>query len=139
MHKSGVEDGVEDGVITQSEYLVAKLASDHRIPKRVSNAFIETVTLDDFNPDDIRFDKVQTIEDLISKVHHGGTIQEFDFWKQEDGDQEVKLFVRLLRQIIEDLLAIPRFKDCQYLSFEMHERNGVRIFGAATICGCGAA
>jgi hypothetical protein len=63
MHESGVEDGVEDGVITQSEYLVAKLASDHRIPKRVSNAFIETVTLDDFNPDDIRFDKVQTIED----------------------------------------------------------------------------
>jgi hypothetical protein len=63
MHKSGVEDGVEDGVITQSEYLVAKLASDHRIPKRVINAFIETVALDDFNPDDIRFDKVQTIED----------------------------------------------------------------------------
>jgi hypothetical protein len=44
----------------------------------------ESVKGDDFNPDDIRFDKIQTIEDLISKVHHGGKIQEFDFWKQED-------------------------------------------------------
>ncbi len=43
------------------------------------------------------------------------------------------LIVRLLRQIIKDLLADPRigprFKNCQELSFEMHERNGVSIFG----------
>ena len=40
------------------------------------------------------------------------------------------LIVRLLRQIIGDLLADPRFKNGQYLSFEMHERNCVTIFGA---------
>ncbi len=40
-----MHNGVEDGVITQSEYLVAKLSSDHRIPKRVKHG--------DFNPDDI--------------------------------------------------------------------------------------
>ena len=45
-------------------------------------------------------------------------------------EQKVMLIVRLLRQIIEDLFADPRFKDCQYLSFEMQEHNGVRIFGA---------
>ena len=66
-------DGVEDGVITQSEYLVAKLASDHRIPKRVSNSFIETVKHDDFNPDDIRFDRIQPIEDMISKAQRDNT------------------------------------------------------------------
>jgi hypothetical protein len=53
--------------------------------------------------------------------------------KEENGDQEVMLIVRLLRQIIKDLLADPRigprFKNCQFLSFEMHERNGVSIFG----------
>jgi hypothetical protein len=48
---------------------------------------------------------------LISKAHDGGTIQEFNLWKEEDGEQEVMLIVRLLRQIIEDLLADPRFKD----------------------------
>ena len=85
----------------------------------------------DFNPDDIRFDTIQPIVDLISKAHDGGTIQEFNLWTEEDGEQEVILIVRLLRQIIEDLLADPRFKICQYVSFEMQERNGVRIFGAA--------
>ncbi len=55
-----MRDGVEDGVITQSEYLrlVAKLAGDHRIPKRVSKTFIETVKRDDFYSDDIRFDRI---------------------------------------------------------------------------------
>ncbi len=42
-----MRDGVEDDVITQSEYLFAKLVSDHKIPKRVSNSFIETVKRDD--------------------------------------------------------------------------------------------
>jgi hypothetical protein len=39
--------------------------------------------------------------------------------------------VRLLRQIIENLLADPRFKECQYVSFEMQKKDGVSIFGAA--------
>jgi hypothetical protein len=43
--------GVEDGVRTQSKYLVAELSSDHKIPKRVSNSFIETVKHDDFTAD----------------------------------------------------------------------------------------
>ena len=126
-----MRNGVDGGMITQSEYLIAKLASDHRIPKRVSNSFIETVKRDDFNPDDLRFDTIQPIEQLISKAHDGGTIQEFNFGKEEDGEQELVLIIRLLRQIIEDLLADPRFKGCQFLSFEIQERNGVRIFGAA--------
>ena len=38
---------------------------------------------------------------------------------------QLMLIVRALRQIIEDLLADPRFKGCQFLSFERQERNGV--------------
>ena len=43
---------------------------------------------------------------------------------------QLMLIVRALRQIIEDLLADPRFKDCQNFSFEMQKRNGVHIFDA---------
>ena len=120
-----MRDGVEGGVITQSEYLVANVASEHRIPKRVTNGFMATLRRPDFNKDDIRHNTIEQIEHLISKAHDGGTIQEFNLWTEEDGKQEVMLIVRLLRQIIEDLLADPRFKDCQYLSFEMLERDGV--------------
>ena len=38
-----MRDSVEGGMITQLEYLIAKVASNHRIPKRVSNSFLETV------------------------------------------------------------------------------------------------
>ena len=72
---------------------------------------------------------IQPIEDLISKAHDGGTIHEFHLWAEEDGEQEFILIQ--LRQIIEGLLADPRFKHCQYLSFEMQDHNGVRIIGAA--------
>ena len=47
-----IRDGVEGGMITQSEYLIAKVASDHRIHQRVSKSFIETVKRHDFNPDE---------------------------------------------------------------------------------------
>jgi len=126
-----MRDGVEGGAITQSEYLIATTASEQIIPKRVTNAFMATIRRPDFNKDDIRHNTIEQIEHLISKAHDGGTIQEFNLWKEGDGEQEVMLIVRLLRQIIEDLLADPRFKDCQYLSFEMLERDGVRVFGAA--------
>lgn len=85
-----------DGVITQSEYLIAKLASDHRIPKRVTNSVIATVKRDDFDPADVRFDRIQPIEALISRAHDGGTIQEFNFWKEDDGDQEVVLLLLIV-------------------------------------------
>ena len=44
-------------MITQSEYLIAKVASDHRIHQRVSKSFIETVKRHDFNPDDFNPDE----------------------------------------------------------------------------------
>ena len=81
----------------------------------------------------LQYCTTQPIEDLILKAHDRCTIQEFNPWKEEDGEQEVMqlmLIVRALRQIIEDLLADPRFKDCQNFSFEMQKRNGVHIFGA---------
>ena len=130
-----MHDGVEVGMMTQSAYLAAKVASDHRIHTRVSNSFIETVKRHDFNPYDIRFNTlaIQPIEDLISKAHNRGTIQEFNIWKDEDGEQEVILIVRLLKQIIEDLLADRSFKDCQYLLFEMQECNGVAYLALPTV------
>jgi predicted component of type VI protein secretion system len=126
-----MREGVEGGVITKSEYLIAKAATEMKVPKRVTNTHLATLRHPDFDKSDIRFNAIEQIEHLISKAHDGGTIQEFDLSKEEDGEQELKLIVRLLRQIIEDLLADPRFKDCQYVSFEIHERDGVRIFGAA--------
>jgi hypothetical protein len=122
-----MREDVEDGVITKSEYLIAKAATEMEVFKRVANTHLATLRHPDFDKYDVRFNTIEQ----ISKAHDGGTIQEFDLSKEEDGEQEVKLIVRLLRQIIEDLLADPRFKDCQYVSFEMHERGGVRIFGAA--------
>ena len=48
-----------------------------------------------------------------------------------DGKQELKLYLRRLVPIMEDLIADERFAGHQYLSFERREHNGSRVFGPA--------
>jgi hypothetical protein len=80
--------------------------------------------------EDLRADSIREIEKLISDSCKG-KITEYDLWKEMDGLQEVKLYLRTLRQIIEDLLRHLGYRDLQYLHFEYRECNGERIFGPA--------
>jgi hypothetical protein len=50
---------------------------------------------------------------------------------ETDGLQEVKVYLRSLREIIIDLLWHLGYRDFQYLYFEYRECNGERMFGAA--------
>ena len=121
------EDG---GVITQSEYLIAELASKEKFTKRSTNSIIAMLKRNDFTAAEIRTNRIQQIERLISKADGGATL-EFDFWRQGDGKQELKLYMRRLVPIMEDLIAEERFAGHQYLSFELRERDGCRVFGPA--------
>ncbi len=102
---------------------------------------LEEAKREDLNQEDIQFDMIQPIEDLIIfKVHDGfrptynTRVQSLEGRGWRPGNPAFLML--LLRRIIKDLLADPRFKNCQYLSFQMHERPGVRIFGAANACVC---
>ena len=53
------------------------------------------------------------------------------FGRKKMENKNIFSIVRLLRQKIEDLLADPRFKNCQYLLFKMYEHNGISIIRAA--------
>jgi hypothetical protein len=80
--------------------------------------------------EDLHADSIREIEKLISDSCKG-KIKEYDLWTEMDGLQEVKLYLRTLRQIIEDLLRHLGYRDLQYLHFEYRECNGERIFGPA--------
>ena len=84
----------------------------------------------DFVPDDIRTDRIQQLEMLVSKAD-GGSTQVFDIWREGDGKQELKLYLRRLVPMMEDLTADERFASHQHLSFERRKHNGSRVFGAA--------
>ena len=84
----------------------------------------------DFVPDDIQTDRIQQLEMLVSKAD-GGSTQVFDIWREGDGKQELKLYLRRLVPMMEDLTADERFACHQYLSFERQEHNGTRVFGPA--------
>ena len=122
--------GQDGGVITQTEYLIAKLASDETLPTRCTNKIIAMLKRKDFITDEIRTDRIQQIEKLVSKADGGGTLV-FDLWMEGDGKQELKLYLRNLVPIMECLIADERFAGHQYLSFELRERNGFRMFGPA--------
>ena len=81
---------------------------------------------------DIRAETIREIEEMISDSS-SSKILEYDLWRESDGvqDSEVKVYLRLLRQIIADLLRHLGYRDLQYLHFEYREMHGERIFGPA--------
>lgn len=125
-----ISEGVEGGVVTKTEFMIAQLASEEKLTKRTSNRIIRMIKQKDFKPADIRTDRIQQIESWIDKAD-GGAIFEYDVWKAGDGKQDLKLYLRNLRTIMEDLVADGEYAGYQYLSFELLERDNCRAFGPA--------
>ena len=88
-------------------------------------------TREDFNPSEIRSESIRQIERWIAVANDPKPIQEFDLWCESDGYQRLVLYVMNLAVIVEDLVGDPRFNGYQYLSFQLLERNGQRVFGPA--------
>ena len=83
-----------------------------------------------FIVEDLNAESIREIEKMISDSS-SSKISEFDIWEKIDGEQEIKVYLRSLRHIVEDLLAEMGYRDLQYLHFEYREVDGERIFGAA--------
>ena len=116
-----IRPGEDGGVITLSEFLIAELASDERFRKMTTNKIIAMLKRDDFAIGDIRTDRIQQIEKLISKAD-GGTPLEYDLWREGDGKQDLTLYLRRLVPIMECLISDKRFAGHQYLEFDLRER-----------------
>ncbi len=80
--------------------------------------------------EDIRADSIREIEKMISDSCLS-KISEHDLSRTIDGEQEVKVYLRSLREIVEDLLQHLGYRDLQYLHIEYREVNGKRMFGSA--------
>ena len=85
----------------------------------------------DFNPSEIRSDSIRQRERWIAVANNPKPIQEFYLRCELDGYQRLILYVRNLAVIVEDLVGDPRFNGYQYLSFQLLERNGQRVFRPA--------
>ena len=125
-----IRPGEDGGVVTLSEFMIAELASDERFRKMTTNRIIAMLKREDFAIGDIRTDRIQHIEKLISKAD-GGTPLEYDLWREGDGKQDLTLNLRRLVPIMECLISDKRFAGHQYLEFDLRERDGCRVFGPA--------
>jgi hypothetical protein len=114
--------GEDGGVITLSEFLIAVLASFERFRKMTTNRIIAMFKRKDFVIGDIRTDRIQHIEKLISKAD-GGTPLEYDLWREGDGKQDLTFYLRRLVPIMECLISDQRFAGHQYLEFDLRERD----------------
>jgi hypothetical protein len=110
--------------------MIAELASDERFRKMTTNRIIAMLKRKDFAIGDIRTDRIQHIEKLISKAD-GGTPLEYDLWRKGDGKQDLTLYLRRLVPIMGCLISDKRFEGHQYLEFDLRERDGCRVFGPA--------
>ena len=78
---------------TQTENLITKYASESNTNERNGNNLIALATRADFNPSEIRTDSIRQIERWVALANDPKAIQEFEFLRASDGNQEVTLTV----------------------------------------------
>ena len=122
-----IRDGVSAGYVKQTEFLIAKYASQSKLNQRNGNRLIALATRADFNPSEIRTDSIRQIEQRVALANDLNAIQESLL--ASDGHQELTLYWRNLTVIVGDMVVDVRFNVYQYLSFELLERNGQKAFG----------
>ena len=125
-----IRPGEEGGVMTLTEYELAKFCAEEKLKKRTSDRLISMPKKRDFVIEDIRAETIRELEHLIADCSRS-KISGYDLWTQVDGKQEVKVYLRSLKQIVEGILADLGFRNRQYLYFEYREKNGERMFGPA--------
>jgi hypothetical protein len=103
-----IRPGESCGLHTPSEFRFAKFCAEQKLKKRTSDCLLGMLKERAFVLEDLHADSIPEIEKLISDSCKG-KITEYDLWTEMDGLQEVKLYLRTLRQIIEDLLRHLRY------------------------------
>ena len=125
-----IRPGESGGVLTRSEFEIARFCAEEKLKKRTSDRLLAMIKRRDFVIEDIRAETIRELETLISDCSKS-KISEYDLWTKADGKQEVKVFLRSLKHIVEGILADLGFENLQYLWFEYREVNGERVFGPA--------
>jgi hypothetical protein len=125
-----IRPGESGGVLTRSEFELSKFCAEEKLRKKASDRLLSMLKNPNFVIKDIRAEKIRELETLIADCSRS-KISEYDLWTKGDGKQEVKVFLRSLKQIVEGILADIGFKDRQYLWFEYRQMNGERLFGPA--------
>ena len=125
-----IRSGETGGVLTHTEFEFTKFCAEEKLKKKTSDRLLSMIKRRDFVIEDIHAETIRELEILVSDCSRS-KISEYDLWTKDDGKQEVKVYLRSLRQIVEGILADLGFKNLQYLWFEYREENGERVFGPA--------
>ena len=107
-----IRPGEEGGVLTHTEYVLSKFCAEEKLKKRSSDRLISMLKRRDFVIQDIRAETIRELEHLIADCSRS-KISEYDLWTQADGKQEVKVYLRSLKQIVEGILADLGFRNRQ--------------------------
>ena len=83
---------------------------EEKLKKRSSDRLISMLKRRDFVKEGIRAETIRELEHLIADCSRS-KISEYDLWTQADGKQEVKVYLRSLRQIVEGILADLGFRN----------------------------
>ena len=94
----------EEGILTQTEFMFSKFCAEEKLKKKTSDHLLSMIKRRDFVIEDIRAETIRELETLIWDCSRN-KISEYDLWTKADGKQEVKVYLRSLKLIIQDILA----------------------------------
>ena len=87
-----IRDGVSGGFVTQTEYLIAKYASESKLNKKSDDKLIALKTSDVFNPTEIHTHSIRQIERWIAVANDLNAIQEFNLLRASDERQKSTMY-----------------------------------------------
>jgi len=118
--------------LNYSQLRILRLRKEYKLNLKATNAVIDLVHDPNFNPSELGTDRVQTLERALLCEHDGDGVREYDFHRECDGSQDLKMYTLECKKVASELFSDPKFKGHFTLKFTPTvDGEGHRTFGSA--------
>ena len=129
---SRIADGRPESILNYSHCQILKLRKECILNLKAINAVLSLVQDPQFNPREIGTERVQTLECTLLRGHDGNGVKEYDFYRDGDDLQDLKLYILDCKQVATEMFSDPKFKGHFTFKFTpTFNDEGRRTFGSA--------
>jgi hypothetical protein len=130
----GIADERPDTILNYSQRRIVQLRAVYKLNLSSTNAIMSLVQDPKFNPSELGTDRVQKLERALLRGHarNSAGVRAYDFHREGDGNQDLKMYILECKQVASDLFGDPLFKGHMTFNFvPTFDDEGRRTFGSA--------
>ena len=117
-------------ILNYSQRRIVNLRKNFKLTLGATNAILELFVDPRFDPQELGTARVQCLENRLLRGY-GGDVRAYDFHTEEDGKQDLMMYLRCALRVMEEIFSDPRLKDYLILTFTPTFDADGRTFGSA--------